>query len=66
VKSPIALVRPLLGVVKIRLAQVVNFRLAFARIEDSEHGNRIYLRINTFRIAAVLALLREAEIQPVV
>ncbi len=36
------------------------------RIEDSEHGNRIYLRINTFRIAAVLALLREAEIQPVV
>lgn len=36
------------------------------RIEDSEHGNRIYLRINTFRIAAVLALLREEEIQPVV
>ncbi len=36
------------------------------RIEDSEHGNRIYLRINTFKIAAVLALLREEEIQPVV
>ncbi len=34
------------------------------RIEDVEHGNRIYLRLNTFKIAAVLALLREEGIHP--
>jgi acetoin utilization protein AcuB len=34
------------------------------RIEDAEHGNRIYLRLNTFKIAAVLALLREEGIHP--
>lgn len=35
------------------------------RIHDEEYGNRIYLRLNTFKIAAVLGLLREAGIHPV-
>jgi acetoin utilization protein AcuB len=29
------------------------------RIHDEENGNRIYLRLNTFKIASVLSLLRE-------
>lgn len=35
------------------------------RINDEENGHRIYLRLNTFKIAAVLSLLREAGIHPV-
>jgi acetoin utilization protein AcuB len=35
------------------------------RIQDEEKGNRIYLRLNTFKIASVVHLLREAGIQPV-
>jgi acetoin utilization protein AcuB len=35
------------------------------RIEDTEHGNRIYLRLNTFKIAAVLALLRQKGFHPI-
>jgi acetoin utilization protein AcuB len=34
------------------------------RIQDIEHGNRIYLRLNTYKIASVVALLREAGIRP--
>ena len=34
------------------------------RIHDEEHGNRIYLRLNTFKIASVVTLLREAGIHP--
>jgi acetoin utilization protein AcuB len=34
------------------------------RIHDAEHGNRIYLRLNTYKIASVVNLLREAGIQP--
>ena len=34
------------------------------RIEDEEHGNRIYLRLNTCRIASVVSLLRDAGIHP--
>lgn len=34
------------------------------RIQDEEHGNRIYLRLNTFKIASVVTLLREAGIRP--
>lgn len=34
------------------------------RIHDEEHGNRIYLRLNTFKIASVLTLLREDGIHP--
>ena len=37
------------------------------RIYDEEHGNnRIYLRLNTFKIAQVVNLLREAGIHPAV
>lgn len=36
------------------------------RIHDEEYGNRIYLRLNTFRIASVVTLLREAGIHPAV
>jgi acetoin utilization protein AcuB len=36
------------------------------RIQDEENGNRIYLRLNTFKIASVANLLREAGINPVV
>jgi len=34
------------------------------RIKDVEHGDRIYLRLNTYRIASVINLLREAGIRP--
>ncbi len=34
------------------------------RIYDEENGNRIYLRLNTFKIAQVVNLLREAGINP--
>jgi acetoin utilization protein AcuB len=34
------------------------------RIHDADHGNRIYLRLNTYKIASVVNLLREAGIQP--
>ncbi|MBU4235483.1 MAG: CBS domain-containing protein [Proteobacteria bacterium] len=34
------------------------------RIHDAEHGNRIYLRLNTCKIASVIVLLREAGIHP--
>jgi hypothetical protein len=34
------------------------------RIHDAEHGNRIYLRLNTYKIASVINLLREAGIHP--
>lgn len=34
------------------------------RIHDEENGNRIYLRLNTFKIASVINLLREAGIHP--
>ena len=34
------------------------------RIHDEEHGNRIYLRLNTYKIASVVNLLREAGIYP--
>lgn len=34
------------------------------RIHDEEYGNRIYLRLNTFKIASVLTLLREDGIHP--
>jgi acetoin utilization protein AcuB len=34
------------------------------RIHDEEHGNRIYLRLNTYKIASVINLLREAGIHP--
>ena len=34
------------------------------RIPDAEHGNRIYLRLNTYKIASVVNLLREAGIRP--
>lgn len=34
------------------------------RIQDVEHGKRIYLRLNTYKIASVVALLREAGIRP--
>ncbi|MDD3814314.1 MAG: CBS domain-containing protein [Desulfocapsaceae bacterium] len=34
------------------------------RIQDMEHGNRIYLRLNTYKIASVVVLLREAGIHP--
>lgn len=34
------------------------------RIQDIDHGNRIYLRLNTYRIASVINLLREAGIRP--
>jgi acetoin utilization protein AcuB len=34
------------------------------RIHDEEHGNRIFLRLNTFKIASVVNLLREAGIHP--
>jgi len=34
------------------------------RIQDIEHGNRIYLRLNTYKIASVVNLLREAGIRP--
>lgn len=34
------------------------------RIHDTEHGNRIYLRLNTCKIASVIVLLREAGIHP--
>ena len=36
------------------------------RIYDEENGNRIYLRLNTFKIAQVVNLLREAGIHPAV
>ncbi len=36
------------------------------RIYDEENGNRIYLRLNTFKIAQVVNLLREAGINPAV
>lgn len=36
------------------------------RIYDEQHGNRIYLRLNTFKIARVVNLLREAGIHPAV
>ena len=36
------------------------------RIYDEENGNRIYLRLNTFKIAKVVNLLREAGINPAV
>jgi acetoin utilization protein AcuB len=35
------------------------------RIEDAEHGNRIYLRLNTFKIAVVLTLLRQKGFHPI-
>lgn len=34
------------------------------RIQDIEHGNRIYLRLNTYKVASVVVLLREAGIHP--
>ncbi|MDP3696291.1 MAG: acetoin utilization protein AcuB, partial [Desulfocapsaceae bacterium] len=34
------------------------------RIHDEERGNRIYLRLNTYKIASVVNLLREAGIHP--
>lgn len=34
------------------------------RIHDIENGNRIYLRLNTYKIASVVTLLREAGIHP--
>ena len=34
------------------------------RIDDEENGNRIYLRLNTYKIASVVNLLREAGIHP--
>ncbi len=34
------------------------------RVHDEEYGSRIYLRLNTFKIALVLSLLREAGINP--
>lgn len=34
------------------------------RIQDEEHGNRIYLRLNTCKIASVVSLLRDAGIHP--
>ena len=34
------------------------------RIDDEENGNRIYLRLNTYKIASVVNLLREAGIRP--
>jgi acetoin utilization protein AcuB len=36
------------------------------RIYDEENGNRIYLRLNTYKIAQVVNLLREAGIKPAV
>jgi len=34
------------------------------RFQDIENGNRIYLRLNTYKIASVINLLREAGIRP--
>jgi len=34
------------------------------RFQDVENGNRIYLRLNTYKIASVVNLLREAGIRP--
>jgi len=34
------------------------------RFQDVEHGDRIYLRLNTYKIASVVNMLREAGIRP--